>query len=320
MKKKLKIKALNRQLNLALKNNKEKSNIIFEMWTELLTLKTAPFMKEDSAEIDRTEKDEVDFFKLGSQCGKTNLHLDFMMKKVYPNFDLKKDVEDAPTNFSSRFMPNVKFKFDAGCLELISSLPNTLMFRSQKPYYGYCTSMDGTQLFDGYEDETLYNDALYKEVNYLQAMPELVLDGFYFDKKHGTLLSLNETFIKKEESEALEVLLSKASHFKKDEAFKVTEVGSLCDVCQIKESCTVYNVMKKSHSICECVEFQEKLTAPTTEDVKLAKALTELQLLLWGTKLPVLVGAKFERVEDPSKAHLANYTVSFTTADNTKKS
>ena len=81
--------------------------------------------------------------------------------------------------FSSRFMPNVKFRYDVVADKLFSELPNVFMFGGEA-YYGYSTDSNG-KLFDGYEDEVLYNNALFKEVSIFEAIPELVPGGMIYD-------------------------------------------------------------------------------------------------------------------------------------------
>ena len=80
------------------------------------------------------------------------------------------------TNFSSRFMPNVKFKVDS-----VDGFPQIDRF-PYKDRLHYLTSKDGT-FVAVFFNERSYLDCDIKEVSIYEAIPELVPDGMVYDEK-----------------------------------------------------------------------------------------------------------------------------------------
>jgi len=92
----------------------------------------------------------------------------------------EKDVVEAPTNFSSRFMPNVKFKV-IGNSVAFSSLKFPMMCNYIR------TAFDGS-IVEMCDYQGRFDDdwSEVKEVSIYEAIPELVPDGMVYDKESDT--------------------------------------------------------------------------------------------------------------------------------------
>ena len=98
-------------------------------------------------------------------------------------FFSKKDIVDSSTNFSSRFMPNVKFVItEDQYSHLPEADPRLFMGKSM---YGE-TDVDGEE-YILYETKPL---GFNRVVSIYEAIPELVPDGMFYDKNHDGLIRL----------------------------------------------------------------------------------------------------------------------------------
>lgn len=164
--------------------------------------------------------------------------------------ELEDGVVEAPTNFSSRFMPNVKFKVD-GHSEKLAEIG---IYTSGKGYIEI--------RHDGEMSMIVSSGA--KIVSIYEAIPELVPDGMVYDKKSDSLIeeAFSTMFNRSEDKEAFEAMLSKMGH-RKDDVFKVTEVISVCDSCKIKPTCSLLRQLKCEPTIIECADYQELENIPS---------------------------------------------------------
>jgi len=102
---------------------------------------------------------------------------------VEPSTTSEKPIVDAPTNFSSRFMPNVKFSIlSTKNRNLFLSLGFPMMCNYiRTAFNGDIVDMcDYEGTFDKWADST--------EVSIYEAIPELVPDGMVYDKEKGELV------------------------------------------------------------------------------------------------------------------------------------
>ena len=98
--------------------------------------------------------------------------------------------------FSSRFMPNVKFKVP-------KHLDNHILHYSDGGFsvlLKQCAIDSSGVLFSAILDNDFYNSLSQKVVSIYEAIPEYVLEGFYYNKKEGVLLNLNEVVTKSDGS------------------------------------------------------------------------------------------------------------------------
>ena len=98
----------------------------------------------------------------------------------------------ASTNFSSRFMPNVKFKIaDINYLPThvfaaILAINKDRIYKSV--YYSYETDKDG-KIWNGHENIDLFNSVSKKEVSIYEAIPEILEGtGMRYSKEHDKLV------------------------------------------------------------------------------------------------------------------------------------
>jgi len=93
----------------------------------------------------------------------------------------KKAIEEASTNFSSRFMPNVKFRAPVE-FSLFSDVLDL-----NEAYHYYKTNDEG-DFFVACENLEIYSACENQEVHYLEAVPELVPEGMVYDKESDSLI------------------------------------------------------------------------------------------------------------------------------------
>lgn len=192
---KKKKKELQSLLALSVKLIKEKDSEIEELHTQLLASKTLPHIKEAVAEMDKLEKDKILLSKnvntdslISSVLFRTN-HKEWAKRNVHPVF--KKEVVDDSTTFSSRFMPNVKFKI-ADTNYRPSHIFNMIMaINKSKPiksiYYSYETDKNGN-IWNGHENFELFNAVSKKEVSIYEAKSGLVPKGMIYYPRADKLI------------------------------------------------------------------------------------------------------------------------------------
>lgn len=134
------------------------------------------------AQIKAVEKDGVlscpncgDIFEQYSEAFKHSCSCDQSLEK------------EESKEFSSRFMPNVKFKVK-GELEAIDLQKLT---GTGNIFYGYITNKDG-DFFSACDSGIIFEFNEGREVSTYEAIPELVPDGFYYDKEVDELVEKDQ--------------------------------------------------------------------------------------------------------------------------------
>ena len=143
---------------------------------------TIPFIAETKVSLNGAEKEIVDapmeqdengcFF-----CDETVEFREIEIKAAIKRMN-EKEAVDAPISFSSRFMANVKFKIPVG-------IDLGRMYGLEGSFGAW--SKDGL-ICSPILDIQEYNLTDFKEVNYLESMPELVPDGMVYDKDSDSLV------------------------------------------------------------------------------------------------------------------------------------
>jgi deoxyribonuclease (pyrimidine dimer) len=104
-------------------------------------------------------------------------------------YESKKVIGDPSTNFSSRFMPNVKFQAP------VNGYPSIDYLEFLTPYYGcYYTSKTGDSIIcvDGgrHFDFEVFEKLDKKQVSIYEAIPELIPEGMRYDKELDKLVPI----------------------------------------------------------------------------------------------------------------------------------
>jgi len=208
------IKDLEHKLSLAAELNDQKDLEIEKLHSVIIDSKVSiPFIKETKHELFESEKDDCVSLALDS--------LSYMSKNTA--YSPKKEVVDAPTTFSSRFMSNVKFNAIGSIRKdfaeiLIDSGRSAILgldfYKITKD--GFLIAMPNKITFD-YSEEI--------EVSIYEAIPELVPKGMVYDKESDSLVyprGMNPSFVPLDEvafineqllqdPEAFESFLAKAA-------------------------------------------------------------------------------------------------------------
>jgi len=98
----------------------------------------------------------------------------------------KKEVVDDGTNFSSRFMPNVKFTGERSTEIFLDSFEPINWGLASKGYIGgFMTSLCGAAIYSLTDED--YEASKLKEVSIYEAIPELIPEGMYYSGEKGEL-------------------------------------------------------------------------------------------------------------------------------------
>jgi len=125
---------------------------------------------------------------------KLEANIDYLEKEIVDSATTsEKEVVEPSTTFSSRFMPNVKFKFISHFKEvrkiLIEVFPpdcHHMIPSIERDCFFLCTNSAG-KIVEPYSDimDTKFN---LKEVSIYEAIPELVPDGMVYDKESDSIV------------------------------------------------------------------------------------------------------------------------------------
>jgi len=133
------------------------------------------------------EKKDEEIEKLHNEIVKNKTKIPFIKETEHALFcaeyiEVKKEVVDAPATFSSRFMPNVKFKIIGNTVAFSSlGIPMTCNY-IRTSFNGSIVDMCNYQ--GRFDDE--WKDI--KEVSIYEAIPELVPKGMIYNKKNDSLI------------------------------------------------------------------------------------------------------------------------------------